>query len=136
MGTRPNCAGGERVTLVLIGMAGAAGAVARLVISGWVAHWRQGSVFPWGTFAVNTLGSFLLGLVMGMFLGRGAISPEAKAVLGTGFLGALTTFSTWQMETYRLYRRGDRLNAWANLLLSTAAGLMAAWLGLALGWSL
>ena len=124
------------MTLVLIGMAGAAGAVARLVMGDWVARWRKGSVFPWGTFAVNILGSFLLGLVTGLFLGREVISPAAKAVLGTGFLGALTTFSTWQMETYRLCRRGNRLEASANLLFSAVSGLISAWLGLSLGWSL
>lgn len=120
------------MTLVLIGMAGAAGAVARLVIVSWFARWRLAAAFPWGTFAVNVVGSLLLGLVTGLHL-QGGHSAEGKALVGAGFLGALTTFSTWQMETYRLHRRGSRQAAWANLLFSPMAGLAAAWLGLAVG---
>lgn len=124
------------MTWVLIGVAGAAGALARLVLGGWVAERRRGAAFPWGTYAVNILGSFLLGLVTGLVLGRGALSPAVRAALGTGFLGAFTTFSTWQVEMFRSYEKGERQMAWAYLLLSTGGGLLAAWLGIALGWRL
>lgn len=128
--------GGGRVTWVLIGVAGAAGALVRLAVGVWVAGRRGGGSFPWATLAVNLLGSFLLGLLTGLVLGRGAVSPAVKAMLGTGFLGALTTFSTWQAEMFRSHQQGERQMAWANLLLSTGAGLLAAWLGIALGWRL
>lgn len=124
------------VTWVLIGMAGAAGALARLVMGGWVTRGVGGPTFPWGTFAVNILGSFLLGMLTGLVLGRGTVPPGVKAALGTGFLGAFTTFSTWQVEMLRTYQKGERHMAWANLLLSTGAGLLAAWMGVALGWQL
>ncbi|MFZ5826388.1 MAG: fluoride efflux transporter FluC [Bacillota bacterium] len=124
------------MTWVLIGVAGAAGALARLAMGGWMASRRGSAGFPWATFAVNLLGSFLLGLLTGLALGRGALSPTVKAMLGAGFLGAFTTFSTWQAEMFRTYQQGERQMAWANLLLSTGAGLLAAWLGIALGWRL
>lgn len=126
--------GGEGVTWVLIGLAGAAGAAARLWVGGRVTGRRNGAGFPWGTFTVNILGSFLLGLLTGLLLGRAAFSPAVKTVLGTGFLGAFTTFSTWQVDLYRAYRRGDSRTAWSNLLLSTGVGLLAAWLGIVIGW--
>ncbi|MFZ5816874.1 MAG: fluoride efflux transporter FluC [Bacillota bacterium] len=123
------------MTWVLIGVAGAAGALARLGLSGWVAR-RTNSDFPWGTLGVNLLGSLLLGLLTGLLLGGGAVSPTVRAVLGTGFLGAFTTFSTWHLEMFRTYNRGERQAAWAYLLLSTGSGLLAAWAGIALGWRL
>jgi len=122
------------VNWVLIGVAGAAGAVARLFVGMWVGRLPGGRTFPWGTFAVNIAGSFLLGLLTGLAAGRGALAPEAKAVLGTGFLGAFTTFSTWQLDQYQALRRGDRRAAFLNAALSVALGLLAAWAGLAAGW--
>lgn len=81
--------------------------------------------FPWGTFLVNVAGAFLLGLMTGLGLPR--------AVLGVGFLGALTTFSTWQNEVVQALVRGDRRTAWLHLILSAAGGLLAAWAGLMIG---
>ncbi|MBY6276322.1 fluoride efflux transporter FluC [Symbiobacterium thermophilum] len=119
---------------ILLGVAGAAGAVARLLVGGW-ARGRSGPrPFPWGTFAVNVTGAFLLGLVTGLGTGRGLLSAEVKLVLGTGFLGAYTTFSTWQLDLYQALRRGDATTALLNLALSAGLGLLAAWTGLAVGW--
>lgn len=86
--------------------------------------------------AVNLVGSFLLGLLTGSVLAHGSVSPAVKLVLGTGFMGAFTTFSTWQNEIFRAYDKGDRRAAWANLLVSTGAGLLAAWVGVVMGWRL
>lgn len=100
------------------------------------------SSFPWGTLAVNLTGAFLLGLLTGLAFSRGAVSPVVKTVLGAGFLGAFTTFSTWQNELFRAFSQGSRgrpesrTAAWANLLLSTGLGLLAAQVGLVVGWRL
>ncbi len=91
---------------------------------------RHGSGFPWGTFTVNVAGSFVLGLVVGA-----SASPAVVALFGTGFCGALTTYSTFGYETVQL-AAGSRLLAAANAGASVLAGLGAAGLGLAVGSAL
>jgi CrcB protein len=91
---------------------------------------RHDSVFPWGTFAVNVLGSLILGLVTGAVTAGGA-SPQVQLAVGTGFCGALTTYSTFSYETLRLLEGDARLFAAANVVASIAAGLAAAFLGVA-----
>ncbi|MEU1281018.1 CrcB family protein [Streptomyces sp. NPDC005805] len=87
---------------------------------------RHVSGFPWGTFAVNTAGSLVLGLVAGA-----SVSSGTYALLGTGLCGALTTYSTFSYETLRLTERGRAPAAAANVALSVAAGLGALYLGMA-----
>jgi len=89
---------------------------------------RHDTGFPWGTFLVNVVGSLVLGLVTGA-----AATPAVAALVGTGFCGALTTYSTFGYETVQLAAGGRRLLAGLNALGSVAAGLGAAALGLALG---
>ena len=89
---------------------------------------RHDSVFPWGTFAVNLFGTVVLGLVTGVVL-AGAASQQWQLLVGTGFCGALTTYSTFSYETLRLAESGARRFAAANVGLSLAAGLGAAYLG-------
>jgi fluoride exporter len=111
-------------------VAGAIGAPARYLLDGFVsARVRPG--FPWGTFAVNTSGAFVLGVVTGLVRYQG-LGPLPQAALGTGFCGAYTTFSTFSYETVRLLEDGDLGPAAANALGSLALGLAAAGLGLAL----
>ncbi len=88
-------------------------------------------VFPWGTFAVNVVGSLLLGLVLGL----GAPGP-VLALVGTGFCGALTTYSTFSWETLRLVRDGAGLYGLANVCGSVLAALAAAQCGLLAGRAL
>jgi len=88
---------------------------------------RHNTGFPWGTFTVNVVGSFVLGVVVGS-----AASPALVALIGTGFCGALTTYSTFGYETVQL-ATGSRLFAMFNALGSVLAGLGAAGLGLAIG---
>jgi fluoride exporter len=88
---------------------------------------RHTTGFPWGTFAVNVVGSFVLGVVTGA-----AASPWLAALVGTGFCGALTTYSTFGWETVHL----SRPLAVANAVGSVLAGLGAAGLGLAVGAAL
>lgn len=87
-----------------------------------------GPGFPWGTFVVNVVGSLVLGVVVGA-----AAPPAMVALVGTGFCGALTTYSTFGYETVQLGARGSRLLAVLNATGSVLAGLGAAGLGLAVG---
>ncbi|MBO3675080.1 fluoride efflux transporter CrcB [Streptomyces sp. NEAU-YJ-81] len=92
---------------------------------------RHDSVFPWGTFMVNVVGCLVLGLLTGA-AAEGAASQRLQLLLGTGLCGALTTYSTFSYETLRLTEEGARLFAVANVVLSVAAGVGAAFAGAAL----
>jgi fluoride exporter len=110
--------------------AGATGSVARYLVHGWF-HGRPGHDFPWGTFAVNLSGSFVLGLLTGLALYHGF--PDAPRVaLGTGFCGAYTTFSAFTVDTVRLADEGATAGAVANVVGTLVAGVAAAAAGLAL----
>ena len=89
---------------------------------------RHDTGFPWGTFTVNVVGSFVLGVVVGA-----AASPALVALIGTGFCGALTTYSTLSYETVRLAEAGRHLFAVANMVITVLAGLGAVVLGYAVG---
>ena len=99
-------------------------------------HWAAtamaaafGPRFPLGTLAVNVAGSFAMGWLFALFAGRADISPELRLLVTTGLLGAFTTFSTFSMETLVLLQAGRWLAGAANVLLSVALCLGAAWLG-------
>ncbi|WP_030797855.1 fluoride efflux transporter CrcB [Streptomyces sp. NRRL S-337] len=92
---------------------------------------RHDTLFPWGTFTVNVVGSLILGLVTGA-AAAGAASSHLQLLLGTGFCGALTTYSTFSYETLRLAEDGARFFALANVVASLVAGLGAAFAGAAL----
>jgi CrcB protein len=120
--------------LLAVALGGAFGAVARYLLSGWIARLGSASSFPWGTLAVNGLGSFFLGLLMGLGSeGRFLVSPFWRILLGVGFLGAFTTFSTFSFETVEAWRGGDGRVALANIAASLAMALPACWLGLSVG---
>ena len=89
---------------------------------------RHDTVFPWGTFAVNAAGSLILGLLAGAVT-AGAASAQLQLLIGTGLCGALTTYSTFSYETFRLYENGAKGYAALNVTGSLAAGLGAVWLG-------
>jgi CrcB protein len=113
--------------LLGVGLLGGAGAVARLLLDGAVAR-RLGRAFPFGTLAVNLSGALALGALVGERLGT-----HPYAVAGTGFVGAYTTFSTWMLETHRPAEDGRTRAAVANVGVSLALGLLAAWAGRELG---
>lgn len=117
------------MTVLLVAAGAAVGAPLRYVVDRWV-QTRLGAGFPWGTLVVNVVGSFVLGLV----IGSGSAGDEVIALVGTGFCGALTTYSTFSYETLRLLEDGARWRAVANVLVSMAAGLAAAALGWTLAW--
>jgi fluoride exporter len=92
---------------------------------------RHDTVFPWGTFAVNVFGSLILGIITGAVTAGGA-SPQVQLTVGTGFCGALTTYSTFSYETLRLLEDDARLFAAANIVATIVAGLCSAFLGVAI----
>ena len=110
-------------------VAGALGAPARYLLDDAISSRTQG-VFPWGTLVVNVSGSFLLGLLTGLALFH-ALPATPKVILGTGFCGAYTTFSTFTYETVRLVEEGAVNEAVRNALASLVLGTAAAAAGLA-----
>ncbi len=120
------------MTLVLIALGGAAGAVSRYLIQGWVEEFTAGR-FPWGTFVVNISGSFFLGVVFALAMDRAIIAPEVRVPLMIGFISSYTTFSTLMLESWRLVEEGDLLFAFGNIALSIAVGMVAVVAGLAVG---
>jgi len=110
---------------------GAAGAMARHGV-GVSAKALLGAQFPWGTLAVNALGSLLLGVLFELFAREGALpwlTPDMRKMLTTGGLGAFTTFSTFSVQTVELYQRGDAGLAAANVGANVVLGLTLATLG-------
>lgn len=118
------------MTLLLVALGAAIGAPLRYLTDRAIQS-RHDSAFPWGTMTVNVAGSFALGLLTAL-----PASPALAALLGTGFCGALTTYSTFSYETLRLTQDGHRFYAAANIAASIVAGLGAAALGIILGEAL
>ena len=111
------------MTALLVALGAAIGAPLRYLTDRLV-QTRHDSVFPWGTLTVNVAGSFVLGLLVGM-----PTHAAWSALLGTGFCGALTTYSTFSYETLRLAEEGRGFLAGANVLASLLVGLGAVFLG-------
>ena len=115
--------------LVLIGIGGFVGAIARFWVSGRVQDISGSIGFPYGTLVVNLVGCLLLGLLSYLIDVRGMFSPEVRSLLIIGLLGAFTTFSTFSMETFNLLAAGETFRALANLSSSVVLGLLAVWAG-------
>lgn len=118
-----------------VGLGGFLGANARYWLGGWIQE-RWGAAFPWSTFVINVSGSFVLGLFMTLVTGRLIVPPAARLVVAIGFVGAYTTFSTFEFETLNLVSTGTWLSALGNALGSLVAGFAAVWLGVAVGRAL
>ena len=115
------------MTVLLVFVGGALGAPLRYVIDRLVQS-RVDSVFPWGTFAVNLVGSFILGAVLAV---ASTSHPDLALFVGTGICGALTTFSSFTYETMRLLEEGSVLEAGLNVVGSVVLGVLAATAGFA-----
>lgn len=120
---------------VSVAVAGGLGAASRLLLDGLIRARTRGSGLPWGTIAINLSGSLLLGVLLGLAAGLW-VSPEWMQILGVGFLGGYTTFSTASFETVRLLqerRRGAALfNGIGVLVAAAAAAGLGYWLGILL----
>lgn len=114
------------MTVLLVALGAAIGAPVRYLTDRLV-QGRHDSVFPWGTFVINLAGSAVLG-----FLAALPADPRLMALAGSGFCGALTTYSTFGYETLRLAESGARFLAFANVAASVVGGLGAAYCGMAL----
>ena len=126
-------------SFVLVFLGGGLGAVCRYFVTTQVGA-RFGMVFPFGTLTVNTLGSFLMGLIMGALLflteRTGLTADPLKLLLTVGFLGGFTTFSSFSMETMTLLRGSSYFYAAANVALNLLGGFCAVWAGLMLARTL
>lgn len=123
------------MSLVLIAVGGAAGAVSRYLVDAWVSG-RAASAFPWGTFVVNMSGSFVLGLLFALATEGQVLPAETRLPVMVGFVGAYTTFSTLMLESWRLVEGGAIGLAALNLIGSTALGVVALVAGLSIGRAL
>jgi CrcB protein len=122
------------VTLLLVAAGAFVGAPLRYLTDRFIQS-RHRSVMPWGTFTVNVLGSLVLGAVVGAS-GAAGWPSWVSTVVGTGFCGALTTFSTFGFENVRLIEDGSVLAALTNVVTSLLAGLVAVFGGWAIATAL
>ena len=116
-------------SLALVFVGGGLGAVARFAVA-TVMLQRFGAAFPWGTLAINVLGSFAIGIVIAL-AGVRLISPDFRVFLAIGVLGGFTTFSTFSYDTLSLINEGAMLQASAYIVASVLGGILAAFLGVA-----
>lgn len=107
----------------------AGGGITRYYLSGWV-YSVLGRAFPFGTFAVNILGAYFIGLVMELGLRSTLIPDTLRLGLTVGFMGGLTTFSTFSYETFKLLEDGQFVVAFANVTVSVSVCLLFTWLGI------
>jgi CrcB protein len=114
--------------ILVIGMGGFLGAVSRYGVAVWIGQ-RWGRSFPLGTFVINVSGSFLIGLLMPLLTERFIVNPQWRLLLVVGFLGAYTTFSTFEYETGALLKDGQWLYAGLNVMGSVVAGFIALKIG-------
>ncbi|HET7027740.1 MAG TPA: fluoride efflux transporter CrcB [Candidatus Limnocylindrales bacterium] len=120
------------MTLLLVGLGGFLGAATRYLVDGWVSA-ATGGTFPWGTLAINLSGSFILGVLFGIATERAILPADVRPAVMIGFIGAYTTFSTWMLESARLIEDGALAAALLNVGGSVVLGIVAVFLGLAVG---
>jgi len=117
--------------LVAVAIGGAGGAVMRWLMASGIQK-MAGGAFPWGTFAVNAIGSFLLGFLFVYLIERSTASELVRLALTVGFLGAFTTFSTYSLESIRLLQEGALALAFGNVMGQVVVCLTLTWLGIQL----
>lgn len=117
--------------VILVAAGGAIGSAARYLVSTWAAA-RFGSEFPYGTLIVNIVGCFIIGAFMTMATERLSVSPYWRLFITVGFVGGMTTFSSFSYETLHLLQEADVLRAFYNVGLNVLVGFSATWLGIGL----
>ncbi|WP_432744150.1 fluoride efflux transporter CrcB [Methylobacter sp. G7] len=119
--------------ILAIALGGSFGAVVRFLVSSGVAQWL-GRGFPYGTLVVNVIGSFMIGLLAEtLILQRVTITFEYRAAILVGFIGSLTTFSTFSLDTFYLIEQGNLSKAAVNIFASITTCVFAVWIGLLCG---
>ncbi|MGL5513792.1 MAG: fluoride efflux transporter CrcB [Sporomusa sp.] len=119
------------INVLVVAIGGGIGAATRYLVTCWAAE-RFGSHFPYGTFFVNVAGCFVIGLFFELAIYKGVIKPECRLFVTTGFLGGLTTFSTFSYETVKLLQDEHISFALYNILGNCLLGLLATWAGISL----
>jgi CrcB protein len=117
-----------------VGLGGAIGSIARYHVGEWLN--RPARAMPWGTIAVNLVGSFLIALILELALRHDAITPTMRLALTTGVLGGFTTYSTFNQETLRMAQEGTWSAAAAYVAITLIGGLAAGAAGWAIGRAL
>ena len=115
-----------------VGLGGCLGSIARYALGVWI-YERVGTRFPYGTFVINMTGCFLIGLTLAVLDARAALPAAWRQAVPIGFIGAYTTFSTFEYETLRAAQQGQSAVAAGYLLLSIVVGFAAVWIGQAAG---
>ena len=113
---------------VTIALFSVVGGLTRYYLSGWV-YSLLGRAFPYGTFTVNIIGAYFIGLIMELSLRSTLVSDTLRIGLTVGLMGGLTTFSTFSYETFRLLEEGQFFVVFINILASVAVCLLLTWLG-------
>jgi len=119
----------------MVGLGGFFGSIARFWVGAYVTD-RMGAKFPYGTFIINISGSFLIGLIVTLLAERTHWNPNLLYLIPIGFVGAYTTFSTFEFEAFRSIRSGDVLLAFLYVTSSVILGFIAIWLGILSGRAL
>lgn len=117
---------------LMVGVGGFLGAVARFWLGGYISE-KMGTRFPYGTFVINCTGCFLIGFIITLMAERTHWSPNWRYLIPIGFIGAYTTFSTFEYETFRAMQDGEMLIAFLTVAASVVVGFFAVWLGVIVG---
>jgi CrcB protein len=117
--------------ILLVGLGGAAGSILRYLGTILTNKWIH-THYPLGTPAVNLIGCFLIGMLLGMAEHQQTLSANGRLLLATGFCGGFTTFSTFSAESLALFENGNIAAAGLYITLSVSTGLLAVWFGVSL----
>jgi fluoride exporter len=115
--------------LLFVAIGGAVGSVARVLTSGFALRMLPAGL-PWGTVAVNVIGSFVFGVIVGLASNRGGVTANERALLLSGLLGGFTTFSAFSFDTVELVTQGFAGRALVSIVGQVVIGSMALWVGM------
>ncbi|MEA1986477.1 MAG: fluoride efflux transporter CrcB [Candidatus Marinimicrobia bacterium] len=115
--------------ILAVGIGGFIGSISRYLISGWIQQFSQSGVFPWGTFFVNILGCFLIGIIGALSDGFEFFNSTIRILIMIGILGGFTTFSSFGYESFHLIRNKELFTAMIYMVSHFTLGIIFAWIG-------